>query len=143
MSLLGSVRDQQVEETLSRPAPKDEGTDEGAQAVSAASGTAAVMDKAQLQLFSGILEAAYSEENSEFAGEIVSEVKFYLHQAGIETLDAKSVMAFDESGDGWKTRLDRYFDRMPGAENRTLRPALVKDGQVLVKGLYAEGSGRA
>ena len=143
MSLLGSVMDQQLEETLSLPAPKDEGTDEGTQAVSAASGTAAVMDKAQLQLFSGILEAAYSEENSEFAGEIVSEVKFYLHQAGIEALDAKSVMALDESGDGWKMRLDRYFDRMPGAENRTLRPALVKDGQVLVKGLYAEGSGRA
>ena len=52
-------------------------------------------------------------------------------------------MALDESGDSWKMRLDRYFDRMPGAENRTLRPALVKDGQVLVKGLYAEGSGRA
>jgi len=135
MTLLGSVLDQQIEETLGLPAPAEEkAVGEGA------AETDSGVDKAQLQLFSGILEAAYSEENSEFAGEIIEEVRFYLHRAGIETLDMQAAKEKETAGDGWVMSADRYFDKMPGAESKTLRPALVKDGKVLVKGLYA-GSG--
>ena len=65
-------------------------------------------------------------------------MKFVYSGKGMEVSDSLQARVEKKLG-----KLDRYFDRMPGAENRTLRPALVKDGQVLVKGLYAEGSGRA
>ena len=137
MSLLGSAMDQQLEETLALPAPAD--TDAAETDAASSSG----IDKNQLQLFSNILEAAYAEENSEFASEIAEEVKYYLHQAGIEALDMKAAKKAETEKEGWMTSAERYFDKMPGTESKTLRPALVKDGKVLVKGLYAGDGDRA
>lgn len=137
MSLLGSAMDQQLEETLALPAPAE--TDGAETEAAGASG----IDKNQLQLFSNILEAAYSEENSEFASEIAEEVKYYLHQAGIEALDMKAAKKAETEKEGWMINAERYFDKMPGTESKTLRPALVKDGKVLVKGLYAGDGDKA
>ena len=53
---------------------------------------------------------------------VISDVRFYLHRKGIEVLD-------------YSEENKRMFSRMPGKKAATLKPALVKDGKVLAKGL--------
>jgi hypothetical protein len=79
-----------------------------------------------LALFSQLLEAACRNPDDPGSKDTVSEIRYYLHRRGIE------VLMFDES-----TR--KYFSLMPGVKTRTLRPALVKDNVLLVRGLAAGG----
>ena len=82
------------------------------------------MKKEDIQLLSGLLESAYAERNSEYAKEVISDVKFYLHKKQIEVVDY----------DGKNKAL---FERMPGGTPGTIRPALVIANTVLRKGLAA------
>ena len=52
----------------------------------------------------------------------INEARFYLHGKHIEVLD------YSEDNKVW-------FDRIPSSEQGTLRPALVSDGHVLMRGL--------
>ncbi len=76
-------------------------------------------DTPQLNLLADLLEQAYTQREEEWAEEIISEISFYLHRKGIDTLD-------------YSPDRSKWFD-MDG----TLRPALVEDGVLLKKGLAA------
>ncbi len=82
-----------------------------------------VLSKAELQLYSSILEAGYASEE-ESIRECVEDLKFFLHRMGIEVCD------YDEKHSGW-------FETMPGAETETVRPALVSGDTLLQRGLVA------
>lgn len=82
------------------------------------------MPKAEVQLLSGLLESAYADRDNEFASEVISDVKFYLHKKNVETID-------------YNGENKQLFERMPGGKAGTIRPALVIGGSVLRKGLAA------
>ena len=82
------------------------------------------LKKEDIQLLSDLLESAYGEGNSEYAKQIVSEVKFYLRRKNIDVVDY----------DGENRT---FFDLMPSEIPGTIRPALVIGGSVLRKGLAA------
>ncbi len=88
--------------------------------------SAQALDPSQLELLSQLLEEAYGRAD-EGAQETCSHIKYYLHQNRVEAVD------YTPSADAL------WFDLMPGAENATLRPALVSDGVLLKKGLAAGG----
>ncbi|MBQ8054182.1 MAG: hypothetical protein IJ198_10320 [Lachnospiraceae bacterium] len=80
----------------------------------------------EADLFSNILEAAYSRREEDpddnTAREIISAVRYYLHRRQVETV---------ELGSGKK----EWFELLPGKQEVTLRPALVRDGTLIRKGL--------
>ena len=76
----------------------------------------------ELQLLSGILESAYARQSDTDAQAVISNIRFYLHKKGIETVDFA-----DETS--------RYFNRIPTLQQATLRPAILQGTTVLVKGL--------
>lgn len=80
-------------------------------------------DKTDLALYSDLLEASLARDG-EYALDQVSKVPFYLHQKGIETL---------EYSDEYRS----YFDVIPGEKKETIRPALVRDGHLLKKGIVS------
>lgn len=82
------------------------------------------LKKEDIRLYSELLESAYGEGESEYAKQIISDVKFYLHQKKIDVVD------YD--GDNRE-----FFELMPSEVNATIRPALVIAKQVLRKGLAA------
>lgn len=82
------------------------------------------LKKEDIRLYSELLESAYGEGESEYAKQIISDVKFYLHQKKIDVVD------YD--GDNRE-----FFELMPSKVNATIRPALVIAKQVLRKGLAA------
>ena len=82
------------------------------------------LKKEDIRLYSELLESAYGEGESEYAKQIISDVKFYLHQKKIDVVD------YD--GDNRE-----FFELMPSEINATIRPALVIAKQVLRKGLAA------
>ena len=85
----------------------------------------AAINMTEVDLLSGLLEASYSKDG-EFALERISDVKYYLHNKGIEVVD----MTPDNQ---------QLFDIMPSLAEGTIRPALVSQGKVLKKGLAAGG----
>ena len=88
----------------------------------------------ELKLLVSLLEAAIASEDPATGKEVSTEVRFYLHRHGIEVVD---------------DYLERpeVFDGMPGRIEALIRPALVKEGKVLCRGLCVreevseEGSG--
>lgn len=96
-----------------------------ASAAAAISGESDVPEEL-LTLFSQLLEAACRTPDDPGSKDTISEIRYYLHRRGIE------VVYYSE-----ETR--KYFSLMPGNRTRTLRPALVKDTVLLVKGLAAGG----
>lgn len=80
----------------------------------------------EAELFSGILESAYSRREEEpddpSAQETISMVCYYLHRRQVETV---------EYGGGKR----EWFELLPGQKDMTMRPALVKDGTLIRKGL--------
>ena len=87
-------------------------------------------DPAELTLLSQLLEDAYARRGSDDqAEETISQIRFYLHQKQIDTIDWSEQ---EESGRHW-------FDMIPAYEAGTLRPALVRDGRLMKKGLASEG----
>lgn len=80
----------------------------------------------ELELLSGILESAYVRRGEADAEDIISNIKFYLHRQGIE------VVEFEATTEQW-------FNKMPSRGRGTLRPALVKDGTALIRGIAQGG----
>lgn len=83
------------------------------------------MSADQIDLFAGLLEAWYSKDG-DVALDRIADVKYHLHRQGIECVDYAADTA-------------SYFDMMPSFREGTLRPALVRDGNVLKKGLASGG----
>ena len=77
----------------------------------------------ELDLLAKLLETS-SEAQSEETQQISSDIRFYLHQNGVEAVP------YTEEKRNW-------FDVMPGDGPATVRPALVYDGRLLKKGLAA------
>lgn len=80
---------------------------------------------AQIDIFSDLLEALYCEDGA-YALDKIRNIKYYLHQNGIE------VVAYDGSN-------KELFDFMPSMAERTFRPALVCDGKIIKRGLASGG----
>ena len=87
----------------------------------AAGDKAAAVDAAQLDLYANLLEA-YTSGDGQYALDKLADVKYYLHKQNIEAVD------YSEKTAAW-------FDVMPSTQEGTLRPALVRDGKLLKKGL--------
>ena len=83
------------------------------------------LDAGGIELMGDLLEAAYSHDG-EYALEKASDVRYFLHQQGVELVD-------------WSEETAQLFDRLPSDRNGTIRPALVKDGRLLKKGLAGGG----
>ena len=83
----------------------------------------ALLPAPEIDFFGDLLEAAYSGDG-EFALERLGGVRFFLHKNGVEAVE-------------WSPEKDELFDRLPGSENGTIRPALVTEETVLKKGLAA------
>ncbi len=79
------------------------------------------LSAAESELMGELLEGLYSRDG-EYALEKLGAVRRYLRDKGVETAD------FDDEH-------IRMFDRMPGAERATLRPALLQGGTLLRRGL--------
>ena len=80
----------------------------------------------ELELLSGILESAYARRDEGDAEDTISNIKFYLHRRGIDVVD-------------YSADTERWFNKMPSKRRGTLRPALVKDGAVLIRGIAQGG----
>lgn len=76
----------------------------------------------EMELISGLLTSAYGAPGESVSQTVISDVRYYLHRKGIEVVD-------------YSEENRRMFSRMPGKKAATLKPALVKDGKVLAKGL--------
>ncbi len=83
------------------------------------------VDDREIALLGQLLEDAYADRSSEFSSEIISHIKYYLHNRNIDVLD-------DAEGDR------SWFDVLPG-EGGMVRPAIVMDNTVLKKGLVSGG----
>lgn len=92
--------------------------------LSASVGNGITPDEAEL--FSTILESAYSRRNDDpddpSALETISAVRYYLHRKQVETVD------YEKGKREW-------FELLPGKQGMTLRPALTRDGALIRKGL--------
>lgn len=115
------------------------GTGTGVAAANAISGgnngSRAALSEDELELFAGLLEAETSGDSG-YALDQIGNVRFYLHRQGIETVD------YTQEHDSW-------FERMPAAPGaggvglfadrsvKTVRPALVRNGELVKKGIAA------
>lgn len=79
-------------------------------------------DREELELLAAILENAYADRGVDLADTTISDISFYLHKAGIEVED-------------YKPGNESWFTIMPSGRNDTVKPALIKDGEALVKGV--------
>lgn len=75
----------------------------------------------QIELFANLLEGLYALEAQE-AREMIEAIRFHLHTWGIEVRD----MTDDSAA---------WFETLPAARPGTIRPALVKEGKIVKKGL--------
>ena len=84
------------------------------------------MERGESDLLSQILELSYGQRaedpSSDAPAEVISTVKYYLHRKQIDVVD------YSDAVRGW-------FEMLPGSTSMTLRPALVKDGVLIRKGL--------
>ena len=81
------------------------------------------LDPAQAELFAGLLENGYAQDNPD-SRELVESLRFYLHGAGVEVVD------FAPGRENW-------FEFLPARRSGTIRPALVYDDKLIKKGLAA------
>ena len=63
-------------------------------------------------------------QNGPDAGEMAESIRFYLHGAGLETAD------FEPGREAW-------FEFLPARRAGTIRPALMRGGRLVKKGLAA------
>ena len=75
-----------------------------------------------MELLSTLLENAYAEPGGASAGERISDIRFYLHTKQVDVLDYTADTAY-------------AFEKMPAAQDMTIRPALVAGSRILRKGL--------
>ena len=90
------------------------------------SGEPAALPEDELQLLAGILESAYARPESPDSQAMISNIRFYLHKKGVETLEYSEETA-------------RYFNKIPSSLKGTLRPAILQNNTVIVKGLTGGG----
>ena len=80
----------------------------------------------EAELFSSLLESAYSQmqeyPDDASVQEMISHLRYYLHRKQVETVDY---------GGGKR----EWYELLPGMQEMTIRPALVKDGVLVKKGL--------
>ena len=88
-------------------------------------GQASQIEGRTLELCLSLLEAACSGDGN-YALERMEDVRYFLHEKGIET-----VMYSKEHAD--------WFDMLPGSRTGTVRPALTEEGVLLKKGLAVGG----
>ena len=79
----------------------------------------------ELELFAGLMEAA-SSRDAEYALDKIGDVKYYLYKHNVDAVD-------------YTPEHEEWFELLPSAEPGTIRPALVSEGRLLVKGLAAGG----
>ena len=119
-TLLGVDHSLETARELARTKDMDQRTD-------AAGG----MKKADLLFFSDLLENTYARRRQSPSDEALTEqvetIRYYLHERGIETEDYSQQSA-------------KWFEMLPsrGAEV-TIRPAFVKDGELIMKGVASGG----
>ena len=92
------------------------------------------LSRADLAFFSELLENAYARRRKAPSEEALTEqietIRYYLHEKGIETEDYSSQSV-------------SWFELLPsGGESVTIRPALLKDGVLIQKGVASAGSPR-
>ena len=108
------------------------------------------VDENELDLMGQLLEDAYGRRAAdETAAELLSQLKFYLHKKQIDVVDFEDRMTYGQreasgqSASGEDLSIDRdrrsWFDMIPAYAAGTIRPALVRDGKLLKKGLASEG----
>ena len=85
-----------------------------------------LLSKQGMELIANLLEALYSRDG-QFAIERLEDVRYFLHQNGY---------ALCEPEEGNLA----FFDLMPGKQTRLVRPALVRDGRLVKKGLMVSGN---
>ena len=88
-------------------------------------GQASRLEGRTLELCASLLEAEASGDG-EYALERLDDVKYFLHEKGIETVQ------YGKGNEDW-------FDLLPGTKAGTIRPALTEDGVLLRKGLAVGG----
>lgn len=79
------------------------------------------INRDEVQLFSYLMEAKYSGE-ADFALEQLDEVEHYLAKQDVLLVN-------------YTKGNERYFEFLEGEETKTIRPAFVRKGEVLIKGL--------
>ena len=75
----------------------------------------------EVQLFSYLMEAKYSAQ-PDFAMEQLSEVEHYLTKMDVLIVN-------------YSKGNEKYFDFLEGDEDKTVRPALIRSGEIMAKGL--------
>ena len=86
----------------------------------------AALPEDELKLLSGILESAYARADDADARAEISNIRFYLHKKGVETVEYSEETA-------------RYFNRIPSKKKGTLRPAILQNSTILIKGMAGDG----
>ncbi len=116
MDMLLTVVDQRIQDTIDQENTRI--------AVSLREEAASGQMEEELKLFSDLLALAYMRRGEVYAREMISDIRFYLHRQQIDVVD------YDE-------KVARLFDMIPSGDSGTIRPALVRDGTVLCKGIAA------
>lgn len=111
--------------------PHDEYDREGCLPASGKEGRTDIQTDAQLDFFSELLENAYASKNhdkdSQAAAEQIEMIRYYLYRQGI---------GIEDYGDDTDAG---HFEFLPSGGNRTtIRPALVRDGKLLKRGLASQ-----
>ncbi len=85
------------------------------------------LDKEEIDLLAHILESAYSAKDDDSSVEMISQIKYYLHNKKIEVVD------YSDENSAW-------FDFIPAYDEGTIRPAFVIEGMLIKKGLASGGN---
>ncbi len=85
------------------------------------------LTREELSLFSGLLCAA-GMKDGDYALEEAQKVRDVLHSLGYEAVDCNG------------TNLS-FFERLPGDQDRTILPAIVRDGKLVCRGQAARSAG--
>ena len=85
------------------------------------------LSEEEIELFSLVLEKAYTSRDPD-ARETAGAVRFYLHGRGIEAEDFTGENA-------------QMFEVLPAVRTGTIRPALMRGGKLIRKGLASRAEG--
>ena len=100
-----------------------------------------VIDPAELELLSRLLEDAYGRrDRDEQAEEEIAQIRFYLHKKNIDVVDWSAGLVRPDA-DGKTSTSSGWFDMIPAYAGGTIRPAITADGKLLKKGLASAGKG--
>ena len=83
-----------------------------------------------VSLLSDLLEDVYALKDTPYGAEMLTRIQYYLHADGIEIQDYRSA----GSGLGQLAGTDA-FELVPGECDETIRPALIRNGKVIRRGM--------